>query len=378
MKTYKYVACLGMALSILACETPTNTDLEVPSSIIEAGYTVFLEKDNQISAIVLTSNETGLTLKEASTDFEKISSSVQKFRDRQYLGYYFTNNCEANVQLYNADEDSTFRTAVFTDVNPCNLQVTALAYTDKALYISYIQQLDGKNNYFALRAIPRTTHSETSYIDIQLDKKPIDVISSKGRLFILTKDEYESNAYYLSVIDEDSKEQLTELDLGNDATKLLKNNSGHIVVAYPELHTTLDPISLDKTYTMYGKGTEPGFLTAKDIYMDATGQIYYQKTATSATVTEVPAVYNFEKNSTIVYLYENFLTKSELDVKYNIASTTAIGFDEANEFILIGYKKKNETQQGGILRLSTAPEFKVVDHIDLEGVPQSFFIKSYQ
>ncbi|MDO1511215.1 hypothetical protein Q2T41_00875 [Maribacter confluentis] len=201
------------------------------------------------------------------------------------------------------------------------------------------------------------------------------MIPSTGRLFVLTANEYVDNAYYLTVIDEESKGQLTELDMGNDAAKLLRNHSNQVIVAYRELHTTLDPVSLDKTYTMYGKGTEPGFLTAKDVYMDSSGQIYYQKTESSAVVNTVPAIYNFERNSTVVYLFENFLTESEMDVKYNIGATTAIGYDDANGFILIGYQNKNQLQHGGILRVGITPDFKLIDYIDLEGVPQSIFVK---
>ncbi|SNR44534.1 hypothetical protein SAMN04488009_1784 [Maribacter sedimenticola] len=374
MKTYNYVAYIGMALSILACDTVTNIDTEEPSSLIDADYTVILEKDGRTSAVILAAAEDGMELKEESAGFEKIPNTTQNYRDKQSIGYYYTNNCQAFVQVFNAQNDNSFVITAFTDINPCDIEVTAIAYTENAIYIAYIQELAGKNDQFAIRSISRTG-GQASFVDIMLDKKPVDMIPSTGRLFVLTANEYVDNAYYLTVIDEESKGQLTELDMGNDAAKLLRNHSNQVIVAYPELHTTLDPVSLDKTYTMYGKGTEPGFLTARDVYMDSSGQIYYQKTESSAVVNTVPAIYNFERNSTVVYLFENFLTESEMDVKYNIGATTAIGYDDANGFILIGYQKKNQLQHGGILRVGITPDFKLIDHIDLEGVPQSIFVK---
>jgi hypothetical protein len=224
-----------------------------------------------------------------------------------------------------------------------------------------------------VRFISLTTDIGT-FIDIPLEKKPVDLVPSLNRLFVLTLNEFVTNEFHLSVIDMTSKDTLMEVDLGFDATKLFKNNANKIIISYPELHTTLDPISLEKTYTMYGKDTAPGFLSTKDSFMDSKGRMFFQKTIQAASIETVPAIYDFEKNNTVVYLYENFLTEAELNVQYNIGMTTSIGYDEKNDFVLIGYQKKGQQDKGGILRISPSPDFKIIDNIDLEGVPQTIFV----
>ena len=55
-------------------------------------------------------------------------------------------------------------------------------------------------------------------------------------------------------------------------------------------------------------------------------------------------------------------------MKYSIAQTTSIAYDEKNNYVLIGYQKKGQVDKGGILRITPAPDFKLIDNIDLEGV----------
>ena len=102
--------------------------------------------------------------------------------------------------------------------------------------------------------------------------------------------------------------------------------------------------------------------------------MYFQKAISNSAIDMVPAIYDFQTNNTVVYLFENFLTESDINVKYKIASTTSIGYDELNNYMLIGYKKKDEENKGGILRITPAPNFKIIDNIDLEGVPKSIFV----
>ncbi|WP_339665649.1 hypothetical protein, partial [Maribacter arcticus] len=94
----------------------------------------------------------------------------------------------------------------------------------------------------------------------------------------------------------------------------------------------------------------------------------------NSAIDMVPAIYDFQTNNTVVYLFENFLTESDINVKYRIATTTSIGYDEQNNYMLIGYQKKGEVNKGGILRITPAPDFKIIDNIDLDGVPQTIFV----
>ena len=374
MKTYKFVAIIVMAFGFVSCEKSSG---EIPEELTyssKGDYTVILKSNNELKATILGDSKEGLVVQSEAIGFKEIPDNAFKFRTSEEISFYYTSSCQAFIQLYDATDDDRTVFSVFEDVNPCDIYVTAIAHTDDEIFVSYERELVGKDKLYMIRSISIASKgSEIS--DIELNKKPIDLMPSSGRLFVMTKNEFITDEFHLSVIDLDSKESLIELDLGNDATKLFKNKEEQIIIGYPELHTTLNPITLDKSYTTYGNYTSPGFINTSNTYIDVKGIFYFQKTVESSSVTTVPASYDFKKNSTVVYLYENFLSETELNVKYSIASTTAIGFDDDNGFILIGYQKKGQSEKGGMLRISPAPDFKIIDNIDLEGIPQNIFVQ---
>ncbi|WP_339837462.1 hypothetical protein [uncultured Maribacter sp.] len=373
MKTYNIVAYLFMALSFSACEKSSVANSEEVATVIPSNYTVFLSSSNHLNTVVLGSSDDGLEVQNSVTSFTEIPSKYTKFRTSDEISFYYTKNCEAKIQVYNAKSDIVKSYEVFKDFDPCSIDVIAITHTEQSIFIAYERELQGKDKQNTVRVVPLNTNGNNS-IDIPLDKKPVDLITSTNRLFVLTLNEFVTDEYHLSVVDLNTNELLMEIDLGRNVAKLFKNNAEQIIISNPKLHTTLDPVTLDKTYTTYGENTEPGFLTTKDSFIDSAGKMYFQKTMQTSGVTSVPAIYNFQENSTVVYLFENFLSESELNVKYSIASTTSIGYDELNDFVLIGYQKKGNSNKGGILRISPAPEFKIIDNIDLDGVPQTIFV----
>lgn len=374
MKTYPLVAVLMMAFSFVACEKSNETVPDELSSGSVANYTVFLKSNDRLSTQFIGSTDEGLFLKNESPTFFEIPSNALKYRSSDKITCYFTTNCKAKVQLYNVANDASTVQEIFSDLDVCSISVTAISQTNDYLILSYVRELAGKERQLMLRFISLASEN-LEFIDIPLDKKPVDMISSSNRLFVLTLDEFVTDAFHLQVIDMTSKEPVMELDLGKKATKLFKNNAGDIIIGNPDLHTTLNPITLEKSYTMYGENTEPGFLTTNDSFMDSYGKLYFQKTIPSAQIQTVPAIYDFQKNKTVVYLYENFLSETELKVKYDIAATTSIAYDEQNDFVLIGYAKNNKLDEGGILRIRPTPNFKIIDNIDLAGIPQTIFVK---
>ena len=373
MKTYNLVAIIFMALISVACDKSSEVDSEQHIPNFATDYTLFLNSNSRLNATVFGSTDQGLVMKNESETFGDIPTNYLKYRTAEDISFYYTSNCEASLKLYNITDDTTKKMTVFGDLDPCTIEVTALAHTNDSAFLSYVRQLEGKDRQYMVRFIPLGTDNAT-FIDIPLDKKPVDLVPSSNRLFVLTLNEFVTNEFHLSVLDVSAKESLIELDLGYDATKLFKNNSNEVIISYPELHTTLNPITLEKSYTMYGENTDPGFSSTEDSFMDSFGRMYFQKSVPTSSIEKVPAIYDFEKNNTVVYLYENFLTETELNVKYNIAGTTSIGFDEKNNYVLIGYKKNSQQDKGGILRITPSPNFKIIDHIDLDGIPETIFV----
>tara|TARA_R110002051_G_scaffold56046_9_gene104008 strand:+ start:4143 stop:5267 length:1125 start_codon:yes stop_codon:yes gene_type:complete len=373
MKTYNLVVCFVLAFSYVSCDKSSTINSEIEENGIAANYTVFLSGNDQLNAVQLSTFNDELVVDSELSTFTSIPSRYKKFRTSTDISFYYTSNCQGYIQRYNAINDDVQVLDVFSNIDPCTIDVTSIAHTDQYVMIAYEMELLGKDKQRAVRIFSNNETSE-SYMELNLDKKPIDLISSRNRLFVLTLNEFVTDEFHLSVFDLTSNEELIELDLGFNANKLFKNGLEQVIISYPELHTTIDPITLNKTYTNYGENTEPGFMTSKDSYLDSKGTMYFIKDSPTSTVHTVPAIYDFQTNNTVVYLFENILSETELNVKYNIGSTSAIAHDDNNKYMLIGYQKKNQTSKGGILRVSTAPEFKIIDNIDLDGVPQSIFV----
>jgi hypothetical protein len=362
-----------MALSFFACEKSAEESLEKIAIEAPTNYTVFLSNSTKLNAVVLGTSDDGFVVKNPVVSFSEIPSEYVKFRDSDEISFYYTTNCQANIELYNAANNTANSFQVFQDLDPCAVEVAAITHSAELIFIAYERELQGKDKQNVVRIVSLNTITE-NHIDIILDKKPVDLITSSNRLFVLTLNEFVTDEYHLSVFDLNTNQQIIELDLGYNALKLFKNNSEQVIISYPELHITLNPVSLDKTYTTYGDNTAPDFVTTKDSFLDSSGKMYFQKAMPNSEIDMVPAIYDFQTNNTVVYLFENFLTESDINVKYKIASTTTIGYDELNNYMLIGYQKKGEENKGGILRITPAPDFKIIDNIYLEGVPRAIFV----
>ncbi|TDS15246.1 hypothetical protein DFQ03_1886 [Maribacter caenipelagi] len=374
MKTYKYVACFVLAFSFFACEKSSEPVEEEIATSAQVDYTVFLQNNNQLNGVVVASANEEFTVKSNVNLFSNVPSNALKYRTSNDLGYYSSTNCQATFQWFNAENSASQSVALFSDIDVCSINVLTMAFSNELAAVAYERELLGKDKQFIVR-INQLIQGSVSPEEISLDKKPMEIVISSNRLFVLTLNEFVSDEFHLSVIDLDNSEVLMELDLGLDAQRLFTNNSGEVIISYPEYHTTLNPKTLDKLYTTYGEDTEPGFITTNDFFIDSAGKFYFHKKMPNAEIEEVPAIYDFEKNSTVVYLFENFLTEAELNIKYSIAQTTSIAYDEKNNYVLIGYQKKGHIDKGGILRITPAPDFKLIDNIDLEGVPKTIFVK---
>ncbi|MGC1514307.1 MAG: hypothetical protein WA810_01915 [Maribacter sp.] len=373
MKTYSIAALLLVAFSFVSCEKSEVETTKEVSETFTANYTVISKNNNRLNTQLLGSTESSLTLKSEVSAFIELPSNSLKYRTADRISYFSTENCTANLQIYRPSSDETVLYEVFSDLDVCDIQVTAITHTNDYVALSYIQELAGKNFQYTVRFISLTEETPT-FTEVTLDKKPVRMVSSTNRLFVLTVNEFVTDEYHMSVINSVSNEILIELDLGFDANSLFTNKAGEVIIGYPELHTTLNPSTLVQKYTVYADDTAPGFESSNDFFMDAAGKLFFQKTVLTAEINIVPATYDFVANNTVVYLYENFLTEAQMNVAFDIKATTTLGFDAANNIMLIGYEKKGTQQTGGILRVTPAPDFKLIDNTDLEGIPQAIFV----
>jgi hypothetical protein len=228
----------------------------------------------------------------------------------------------------------------------------------------------GKEKKYFIRFIDKNSGNFV-YEDIEMPMPPTQMVASNDRLFVLMVDLGNTEENYVSVIQKSTKETIHEMGLGMDVGKMFVKPDGNIIISYPTLHTTLDSNNLTVAYTQYGEGAEPMFFNSMAISFDASEKMYY--TMKTSDGGKIPAVYNFDTSTAVLYYFENFLTTAQLDVEYNVDSTTSVGYDQKNDLILIGYKKKGQENKGGILRISPAPDFSFIDNYDLIGVPLAIF-----
>ena len=190
----------------------------------------------------------------------------------------------------------------------------------------------------------------------------------------MTFDEEITDENGLTVMDLNTKELIHEMNLGYDARQMIKDIDGNLIISYDELHTLLNSSTMDVQYIGYEVGKEPKFARSETSYLDAEGKLYYQR-PNEGGIPHIPAVYDFPLKTVYLYIYENFLTEAQIEFEFEIGDTTIVSYDEANNLMLIGYKKSSDPNKGGLLRVKPVPEPAFIDNIDLDGVPHDIFLK---
>jgi len=369
MKTYT-ILCALFALVIFSCSKSENTPEEEKTTSIDADYVTLQSKDGLLKPQLLNANAETITLNPSESSLsEKTIPDHSFIEGTYYIQYHKDGNCGGQVTKHNFKDDTTVDMAVFTDLSDCNLIATSIAKSGNSLYISYKVSNETTPEY-VIRAIDLSS-SDFSFVDVTLDKKPVDLTIANNRLFILTLDELITDENSLSVMDMSSNALVHEMDLGYSVRRIFTDVQDNVIISYDELHTTLNSSTMAFEYTQYDEATAPRFSNSESSNFDLNGRLYYpMDPASNSTYPLVPAIYDFSKKLVTLYAYENFLTEAKRNFEYEIETTTAVGYDEKNGFMLIGYKKMDSaTKQGGLLRIKLEPEPAFIDNIDLEGVP---------
>ncbi|TMM56946.1 hypothetical protein FEE95_10650 [Maribacter algarum] len=372
MKTYT-TFCAILLLVFFSCSKsdngPGDGDKNEDTSI-DADYVTLLSKDGLIKPQLLNANAEVITLNPAESALTEKPIPDYSYVDRSYfLQYHKDGNCGGQVTKHDFKSDTTTDIPVFTDLNDCNLSATALAKYDDSLFISYVVTNLGSFDYL-VRVIDLNS-SDFSYTDVTLGQKPVDLTIANNRLFILTLDELITDENSLSVMDMSSNELIHEMDLGYSVRRIFTDVQDNVIVSYDELHTTLNSATMAFEYTQYDGVTSPNFANSKSSNFDLSGRLFYpMDPGSNSAYPLVPAIYDFSKKLVVLYAFENFLTEAKRNFEYEIETTTAVGYDEKNGLMLIGYKKMNgAVKEGGLLRIKLKPEPAFVDNIDLDGVP---------
>lgn len=368
MKTYNIFYAL-LALVIVSCSKSDADELNIqkPQST-DADYVMLLSGDGMLSTQLLNANAEVITLNPAASSLvDKTIPNLSSMKGSSFLQYHKSDICGGILTQHDFNTDASTEIVVFEDLMDCDLTATAITSSTNSIFISYTLKNTNPDSYLVRIIDAKST--DFSFVDVILDKKPVDLAIANNNLFILTIDEQVTDENSISVLDLSSNTLIHEMGLGYDAQRIFKDGNDDIIISYEELHTTLNSSTMAVVYTQYETDTAPNFVNSTSNQFDVSGKLYYPSiSGQHSTYAEIPAVYDFTKNLIILYAFENFLTESKRNIEFEIETTTAVGYDQENNLILIGYKKSGSSK-GGLLRVKPAPEPAFVDNIDLDGVP---------
>ncbi len=380
MKTYNLIYAL-LAFAIIGCNKSDNDggdNKKNPGA--DAAYTLLVKEDGVLTSTLINATVEVTTLNPAASPFEDMPLPDLTYKDGAvFTAYHKDTDCGGKISQFDFSDDSSKNMDLFSDLTDCELTATAIAHSDNMFYIAYSPE-DGSD--YLVRAID-PSKTESNFIDVPLKTQPQDptyipkeLVFANNKLFILGHDEEATDEYHVLVLDPATNNLIHDVNLGFDVKQIFKNPGDNIIVSYSELHTELNSTTMAVEYTNYGSGTEPQFTNSKYNHFDGDGRMYYEMPPGShSTYPIIPAVYDFEEQLAILYVYENFLTESERNFEFEIESTTMVCYDDKNEFILIGYKKMGSSNKGGLMRIKPAPEPELIDNLDVDGIPYKLFVE---
>ncbi len=375
MKTYKYLCLLLVCTFVLSCEK--NEDGNDGTNPIPGGdsdYTLLVQSPLDFKGVLLNADADVVTFSSAESKFAETIIPTLSFKNGSVFSFYNrTGNCSGTLLRFNFGDETSKSATLFSDLGDCNLTPYAVAHAGDTAYVAYgLTPLNAASEYF-VRVVD--LNGTTDFIDIPLSKKPVHMEFTNNRLFVLTLDNQVSDENYLTVIDGQTNSELIELNLGFDAQKLFRHIDNNLIIGYNQLHTLLNSETFAPTYVNYQSGKEPEFVSSNMNNFDALGKMYYERPPGEfSSYPLIPAAFDFAGNLTTLYPYENFLTKAERDFEYEIETTSAVGYDDKNSYMLIGYKKIG-ADKGGLLRVRTGATPAVIDNIDVDGIPVNIIVK---
>ncbi len=377
MKTYKIFFALCV-LVLISCETSDDESRpDDDGKNVNSDYVVLQDNDGILTTQFLNADAETITLNSKQTSL--VSKAVPQLHYSSgavFLQYHKNDTCSGTITKHDFETDQSTEIVVFEDLNDCNLTATAIVQTDEAIYISYVLTNTNPNSY-GIRVIDMSA-ADFSFVDISIEKKPIDLAIANERLFILTFDEQITDENGVVVMELADNSLIHERALGYDARRIFRNAQDNVIVGYDELHGNLNSETLAISYTQYEDETAPKFAFSSSRNFDSQGVLYYPSDpGTNSTYPLVASSYNFESNLVILYVYDELLSEEQRNFEYKIKTTSAVNFDNENRLVLVGYEKIEGEKKGGLLRikLNSTNEITAIDNIDLDGVPFEIFVQ---
>lgn len=373
MKTYSIIYAF-VAFVIISCSKTGEVPITRENDIFfNADYILLLTSNGILSSQGINATESGIDLNPKPNTFTNTQIPETSFRKGPIFGFYQKlTDCSGQITLHNFREDSSQTFDVFNDLGECNLTATSLAFEGDKLYVSYMLEETSKINKYFVRAIDMVA-DEGSFTDMELEKKPLQMVLTNNRLFILTFDLEITDENALSIVDGSTQSLIGEIGLGYDVERIFVDIDGNLIISYQELHTVLNSSTMTAEYISYEEGKEPKFHASSFSSFDNQGKLYYKMPTDNGIHPHIPAIYDFDNNLAFLYYYENILTESQLEFEFKLGDTTMVSYDDENNILLVGYQKMDDGNKGGLLRIRLEPELEFLDNLDLDGVPYQIF-----
>ncbi|MBM1107443.1 hypothetical protein JQC67_14910 [Aurantibacter crassamenti] len=384
MKTYNLLYLL-LACVIFSCSksdsgSNSDPDKKEENTGADASYNLLVKDEGLLSSTLINATAETTILNPAKSTFEDMPVPNIIYNDGSVLtAYHQVTDCSGTISQFDFSTNTLTELEVFTEMSDCELNVSAIAHSDAKFYLTY--ESDDSNEYF-VRVID-SNGAESNFIDVPLRDDvfdptyvPKELVFANNRLFILGHDEDATDEYHIITMDGTNNTLIHDLNLGFKVKQIFKNPDDNIIVSYSNLHSLLNSSSMVVKYTNYGEGTQPNFTNSKYNYFDKEGRMYYETPPGAiSTYATIPAVYDFDEQLAILYAYENFLTEAQYSFEFEIENTSMVAYDDKNDYIIIGYKKKGSVNKGGLLRIKPAPDPALIDNLNVEGIPYKLFVK---
>lgn len=375
MKTYNSVWAL-MALFIIGCNTDEVSDTdEKPDVNLLSNYTVLVNTNGMLSGKRINIEAETFSTTDELSGFSNIGTPQLISEEGKILAmYHQLADCSGSVTIHDFSESTSKSIDVFTDVDKCDITAKAIVNGSNSVYVAFEKTSNVETKEYFIRSLD-IAKTGTAFVDVQLEFKPEGLAFANNKVFILGLDEEGQGEHKMTVLDAKTNTRIFEENLGYDAQNIFKNPKGDIIVGFNELHITYNSISLTSSNTNYPLGKEPNFVNSELKHYDSSGKMYYAAlSGTHSLYSQIPAVYNFSTNLAVLYAYENFLTEAQLNFEFKIENTTVVHYDEANNLLLVGYKKLGEGDKGGLLRIKPIPDPKLIGNLDTDGIPYAIYI----
>ncbi len=350
-------------------ESPSETPPPSPESI-PVDYTIIFESGDAWNAAYVDSDGTEMTRVDGPGGLDGTPAPALWHRGTEGVGYSLPgDSCLSRAGYFSLNGSPVAEAEVLTGLDPCKTEVLSLAHKGSIILLGLKNSEAGeKDPRYLLR---RVELGGGAAIDLELSALPVDLETDGSRVFVLTHDELEGNATSLKVARFADLSDTLSLDLDVEARTLAMIGNQSLLIGYPELHTILDTQTLQVQETVrYQDGFQPGFLEQSP-FSSADGSLLFYTYAREEG--DIAALYKVAGRTAVLYFFENYLSPDQISFQYDIHEATAVGYDEENGLLLVGYAKASAGGLGGILRLRIEPDLVFVDQLDLPGIPRLIF-----